>query len=79
MRFSKGSIPQIEKTLRLHINYKGIPSNGKYLRDMDILAINYSGPRGLALSNMLDDYFKVVGVKNLDEALERLRGIDELS
>jgi len=44
---------------------------------MNILASGYSGPRGIALSNMLDDYFKQVGVKNLDEALERLRKEDK--
>lgn len=74
--FSEYRIEQIESALRLHINYKGIPSNGKYLKLMDSYAIGYSGARGIALSNMLDDYFVQVGVSNLDEALDRLRKID---
>jgi len=73
MKFSKETILQIEKNLKLHINYKGVSSRGKYLREMDKLTFNYSGARGIALSNMLDDYFKQVGVKDLNEALERLR------
>ena len=72
-RFSDKEIEKIENNLRLHINYKGIPSGGKYLREMDKLTYNYHGARGLALSNMLNDYFRQVGVKNLDEALDRLR------
>lgn len=43
---------------------------------MDKLTYNYQGPRGLALSNMLDDYYKQVGVKNLNEAFDRLRKKD---
>ena len=72
-KFSAETIARIEQALKLHINYKGISSNGKYLQDMDRLTYNYSGARGIALSNMLDDYFRQVGVKNLDEAHERLR------
>ena len=66
--FSEETISKIESNLKLHINYKGVSSGGKYLREMDKLTYNYSGARGMALSNMLDDYFKQVGVKNLDEA-----------
>ena len=72
-KFSEKRIAEIENKLKLHINYKGVSSGGKYLREMDKLTYNYSGARGLALSNMLDDYFKQVGVKNLDDALNRLR------
>jgi hypothetical protein len=72
-QFSEETIKKIENNLKLHINYKGVSSGGKYLREMDKLTYNYSGARGLALSNMLNDYFKQVGVKNLDEALNRLR------
>ncbi len=72
-KFSEERIAEIENNLKIHINYKGVSSGGKYLREMDKLTFNYSGPRGLALSNMLDDYFKQVGVKNLDYALNRLR------
>ena len=69
------NIEKIESALKLHVNYKGISSNGKYLREMDKLTYiyNYKGARGLALSNMLNDYYKIVGVSNLDQALKRLR------
>lgn len=73
MKFSENTIIQIEEALRLHINYKGVPSGREYLKRMDSLAIGYDGPRGIALSNMLDDYFDQIGVRNLEEALERLR------
>lgn len=76
-RFSEHTIAKIEENLRLHINYKGVSSGGKYLREMDKLTYGYSGPRGMALSNMLSDYFAQVGVSNLDEALNRLRKEDE--
>jgi hypothetical protein len=72
-QFSEEKILKIEENLKLHINYKGVPSNGKYLEEMDKLTYNYPGPRALALSNMLGDYFEQVGVKNLNEALNRLR------
>jgi hypothetical protein len=71
--FNKNQISEIEENLKLHINYKGVSSGGKYLQRMDRLTYNYSGARGIALSNMLNDYYKQVNVKNLDEALERLR------
>ena len=71
--FSQNQINEIEENLKLHINYKGVCSGGKYLKRMDRLTYNYSGARGIALSNMLNDYYKQVSVKNLDEALERLR------
>jgi len=70
------NIERIEEALRLHINYKGIPSNGKYLEIMDSMTYMYSGAPGIRLSKMLDDYFKKVNVSNLDEALQRLREID---
>ena len=73
MKFSKETIKKIESNLKLHINYEGRPSGGKYTREMDKLTFNYSGPPGIALSNMLDDYYNQVGVKNLEEALSRLR------
>tara|TARA_R110002074_G_scaffold302750_1_gene473952 strand:- start:1153 stop:1455 length:303 start_codon:yes stop_codon:yes gene_type:complete len=71
--FNKNQIGEIEENLKLHINYKGVSSGGKYLQRMDRLTYNYSGVRGIALSNMLSNYYKQVNVKNLDEALERLR------
>ena len=66
-------IKTIEAALKLHINYKGVSSNGKYLKIMDWLAWEYPGPPGMKVSKLLNDYYKVVGVKNLDEALQRLR------
>jgi len=69
----KNLIPQIEIALKLHINYNNIPSNGKYLEIMDRLAYGYSGAPGIKVSNLLDDYYKAVGVKNLNEALNRLK------
>ena len=72
-QFSEEIISKIEDNLKLHINYKGVSSGDKYLREMDKLTYNYSGARGLGLSNMLNDYFRQVGVKNLDDALNRLR------
>jgi len=73
IQFSERTIAKIETNLKLHINYKGVSSGGVYLEEMDKMAYSYSGARGVALSNMLDDYFKQVGVKNLDEAFNRLR------
>ena len=67
---------EIETALRLHMNYTGKPSNGKYLAIMDRQAFNYSGPRAMKVSKLLDDYYKVVGVSNLEEALNRLWKID---
>jgi hypothetical protein len=75
--FSKETIAKIESNLKLHVNYKGVSSGGKYLREMDKLTYNYSGARGIALSNMLEDYFKQVGVSNLEEAFERLRNEEQ--
>lgn len=70
-------IERIEKALRLHINYKGIPSNGAYLKIMDDMTWNYTGAPGIRVSKLLNDYFDEVGVANLNEALERLRNIDK--
>jgi len=69
-------IKKVEEALRLHINYKGIPSNGKYLEKMDNLAWCYSGAPAIKVSKLCNDYYQAVGVKNLDEALTRLRKID---
>ena len=67
------TITEIEKALKLHINYKGISSGGKYLKIMDRLAFHYSGAKGQKVSKLLEDYYKVVNVSNLEEALQRLR------
>jgi len=72
------NIPKIEEALRLHINYVGKSSNGKYLKIMDREAFSYSGAPGIKVSKLLNDYYKKVGVTNLDEALSRLRKIDNL-
>lgn len=69
---------EIEKALRLHINYVNKPSNGKYLEIMDKQAIGYSGPPSVKVSKLLNDYYKKVNVSNLDEALNRLRKIDNI-
>ena len=73
MKLSNETISRIENNLKLHIDYKGVSSGGKYLIEMDKLTFNYPGARGLALSNMLGDYFSQVGVNNLSDALERIR------
>ena len=75
--FSETKLQAIENALRLHINYRGISSNGEYLRVMDSLAAwGYSGSLSKKLSNMLNDYYKQVGVEDLGSALERLRNKD---
>lgn len=76
MGISPLKVLEVEKALRLHINYKGISSNGKYLEIMDRLAWCYSGSPAEKVSRLCNEYFKAVGVTNLDEALERLRKID---
>lgn len=70
-------IKRIEEALRLHINYKGIAGGDKYLKMMDSMSYMYSGAPGIRLSKLLDDYYKEVGVSNLDEALTRLRRIED--
>ena len=67
------TILEIEKALRLHINYKGQTNGGRYLSIMDKLAFSYSGSKGEKVSSLLSDYYKEVGVNNLEQALERLR------
>ena len=69
---------EIEKALRLHINYVGKSSGGKYTKIMDREASRYSGAPGIKVCKLLDDYYKKVGVTNLDEALNRLRKIDNI-
>jgi hypothetical protein len=69
---------EIEKALRLHINYVGKSSNGKYLNIMDWLASGYTGSKGQKVSKLLNDYYKLVGVSNLEEALDRLRKEDNI-
>jgi hypothetical protein len=67
---------EIERALKLHLNYKGISSGGKYLEIMDSLTYNYTGPPGIRVSKLLDDYYAFVNVSNLDEALQRLRDLE---
>lgn len=71
-------ITEIEKALRLHINYLGKSNQGRYLKIMDREASVYSGAPGIKVSKLLNDYFKKVNVSNLDEALSRLRKIDNI-
>lgn len=73
---NKNTIKEIEEALKLHINYTGYSSGGEYLRRMDRLAWNYSGAPVLKVSALLDDYFKVVNVKNLKEAIQRLKDLE---
>jgi hypothetical protein len=73
------TINEIEKALKLHINYKGISSNGKYLKIMDSLTFNYSGAPGIRVSKLLDDYYISVNVSNLNDALERLRNLEKIN
>jgi hypothetical protein len=72
----KTLITDIERALKLHINYKGIPSNGKYLKIMDTLTYNYTGAPGIRVSKLLNDYYKFVNVSCLDGALQRLRNLE---
>jgi hypothetical protein len=73
---NKNTIKEIESALKLHINYTGYSSGGEYLRRMDRLAWNYSGAPALKVSALLDDYFKVVNANNLDEAIQRLKALE---
>ncbi len=73
------NIEIIEYALRLHINYQGKSSSGKYLEIMDQQAIGYPGAPAIKVSSLLDDYFKKVKVANLSEALERLRKEDSIT
>lgn len=73
---TKKTIQEIEKTLRLHINFNGVPSGNKYLKLMDRLSYSYEGTPSIRLSSLLNDYFKIINVSDLDEALERLHKID---
>ena len=73
----KETIKSIEEALKHHINYNN-PNrvNGKYLRTMDSLAYRYSGAPAEKISSLLEDYFAAVNVKNLDEAIIRLKNKD---
>mgnify|MGYP003625898470 CR=1 FL=1 len=73
------NIERIEQALRLHINYVGKPSNGRYLEIMDSEACCYNGAPGIKISKLLDDYYKQVNVENLTEALDKLRKIDNIN
>ena len=74
MKLSDEIIREIEEAIPHHINYNN-PNriNGRYLKIMDRLAISYTGAPGIRVSKLLDDYYKVVGVNNLDEAINRLK------
>jgi len=72
---NSSTIKQIEKALTYHINYAGY-SNGKYLKIMDRLAFNYTGAPAIKVSKLLNDYFKEVNVKTLDDAIKRLKDIN---
>ena len=72
------NIPKIEEALRLHINYVGKSSVGKYLKIMEEVAFSYSGAPGIKVCKLINDYYKKVGVTNLNEALSRRRKIDNI-
>ena len=76
MKLTNKEIEQIETNLKLHVDYSGKCSNGLYLHNMDKLTIKYKGARGVALSSMLNDYYKQIGVDNLKQALKRLKAIE---
>ena len=76
-KFSQTKIEAIESALRLHFDYRGISSNGRYLKEMDALASwGYNGSLSQKLSNMLNDYYKQIGVNDLNSALDRLRRME---
>ena len=70
-------IIEIDKALKLQINYNGKSSGGRYLKRMDILVCCYQGAPGIKVSKLLDDYYKAVGVANLDEAMQRLKKLEK--
>lgn len=74
---NKTRIEKVEAALRLHCNYLGKYSCRRYLKAMDELAAGYSGSLSEKVSKLLDDYYKKVGVLDLNEALLRLREIDK--
>ena len=69
-------INEIEKALRLNINYTGVSSNGVYTRIMDRLAYDYKGAKSQSVVALLDEYFEEVGVSSLKEAFNRLRKLE---
>lgn len=73
------TIKEIEEALKLHINYSGHPSGGRYLQIMDRLACNYKGAPAFKVSSLLDDYFKSVDVVNLKQAIDRLKLKEKIS
>ena len=77
--FSTETIAEIETALKLHINYKGIYSGGRYHKILDPLAYWYKGSQSQRLSALLHDYFNFVGVKDLNDAFKRLRKLEKTS
>lgn len=75
----KTLVTQIEEALKLHINYTGYSSGGRYLQIMGRLAWNYSGAPAPKVSALLEDYFKFVGAANLTGAISRLKEIEKSS
>lgn len=76
---NNNKVKRIDEVLKLHSSYSGNYGNGtRYLDAMDQLAWHYpSGAKAIRLSMMLDDYYKEVGVSNLEEAFNRLRKLEE--
>ncbi len=71
------TIKEIERAITYHISYDG-GTTGRYLKIMDRLAAGYSGSLSQKICSLLDNYFKAVGVDGLDEAIDRLRKINNL-
>ena len=79
MGFSEEKIKRVEENLKLHSLYD--PDKKRvfmfkegYLDRMDRESVCYSGnSKAERLSNMLDDYFETVGVKDIKEAIVRIK------
>ena len=66
------TIEAIQKAIRHHTNFPNKKSqvSGYYLETMDRIALGYSGRTpSERLSNVLSEYYKTIGVKNLSEAI----------
>lgn len=90
-KLTKEEITNIEKALTYHSNYDGkqlsltgVPlmpycSNysTSYLRVLGYISLNNTGTPSERLNKTLNEYFKIVNVSNLKEALQRIKEIQE--
>jgi hypothetical protein len=65
------------------VSLKGVPmlpyspnSSCNYLRVMDYISMNNKGSFSEKLSATLEAYYRIVGVSNLKEALQRLKSLE---